>query len=224
MALVDNDIYEKVSGYSWRLSSNGYVIRSKNIGGNIKTKFLHREVISDLNGLFIDHINHNKLDNQRKNLRVVTNSENMMNRLPSPKNKTSRYKGVTCRNLKSSLGKKFRTQIRINGKNSSLGHFYTEEMAALVYNREAAKIFGKFACLNIIELDEEEVEMREREALILYRSSKYPNIHYNNERGIFIGRKISNGKIIASVSDKDEDTAYQKLMAKLSLLEQRECD
>ncbi len=69
-----------------------------------------------------------------------------MNTVSKP-NSSSIYKGVT----KAPTGSKWISGIKKDGKRMHLGSFSTEEDAALRYNKEAVKLFGEFANLNIIE-------------------------------------------------------------------------
>jgi len=57
---------------------------------------MHREILNAPPALVVDHINHNGLDNRKKNLRLCTVAQNSMNQRPSRrKNKSSKYKGVS---------------------------------------------------------------------------------------------------------------------------------
>lgn len=105
--------------------------------------FLHRYLVSPLNGYFVDHINGDSLDNRLHNIRIVTYSENNRN-TKSNKNTSSKYKGVSW--LKES--KKWRAAINIDGKKISLGCFVSESDAAIAYNEAAKKYHGEFARLN----------------------------------------------------------------------------
>jgi hypothetical protein len=80
-ALVDDDIYEIVKDRRWCLS-NGYPScrQTTNIGES-RILYLHQFVLGHApRGMHIDHINRNKLDNRRENLRHVTHQVNMLNR------------------------------------------------------------------------------------------------------------------------------------------------
>ena len=92
--------------------------------------------------LMVDHINRNGLDNTRKNLRICTRSENLMNSKKPELNSTSKYKGV------NKCGNSWRAEIRLNRKGFYLGKFKTEKEAALAYNKKAIELFGEFARLN----------------------------------------------------------------------------
>lgn len=87
----------------------------------------------------IDHINGDPLDNRIENLRDVTHRINNCNRAKS-KDKSSRYIGV-CYNKHSK--KKWKAQIRIDGQNLNLGHYDTEEDAAIA-RMNAQRKFSQF--------------------------------------------------------------------------------
>ena len=60
----------------WSLSGNGYFSRNS---GTDESITIHRFITGCPDGLVVDHINHNKLDNRRENLRVCSQFENMCN-------------------------------------------------------------------------------------------------------------------------------------------------
>lgn len=72
-AIIDDEDYDRVSKYKWHYS-NGYAINSFGYR-------MHRLIMMPPHDLVVDHINHDKLDNRRKNLRVCTQLENSKNRL-----------------------------------------------------------------------------------------------------------------------------------------------
>lgn len=71
--MVDESDFEIINKYSWHIGNHGYPSR------NSDCKTLHSILMNTHKGMCVDHINHNKLDNRRSNLRVVTQSENMKN-------------------------------------------------------------------------------------------------------------------------------------------------
>src|SRR5436853_2838333 len=100
--LVDDEDYYSFAKYKWQLDKDGYVqVKIKN-----KHTKLHK-VIAERIGIYgqVDHIDRDKLNNQRYNLRAATNSQNQHNRTAN-KNKEISYKGVF------SKGNKFYSQIR----------------------------------------------------------------------------------------------------------------
>ena len=78
--LIDNEDFEKVNKYKWYFDGR-YAIRylDARVGSSIR---LHRFIMNAKKGQLIDHINRDKLDNQKKNLRFCTRSENRLNQAP----------------------------------------------------------------------------------------------------------------------------------------------
>lgn len=143
--LIDADMYEELSKYKW-FKNKGYCKRSTT--KNYKTVHftMHRVIMQAKKGEYVDHINGDRLDNRRSNLRICSNQENLCNK-PKQLNNTSGYKGVTWRKI----AKKWLAQIQVNNKTIHLGYYETKEEAALAYNIAAKKYHGEFACQNDIE-------------------------------------------------------------------------
>lgn len=98
-------------------------------------------------GEYVDHINHNGLDNRRDNLRLASAAQNMQNsRLRS--DNTSGYKGVVWVISR----RKWRAEIYVDKRSKCLGYFQNAIDAAKAYNDAALKYFGEFAFLNTIEI------------------------------------------------------------------------
>jgi hypothetical protein len=148
-AKIDKEDYVKVSKYKWHNSLGYAQAYSKDTPYNPVA--MHRLIMNDPIGFSIDHINHNRLDNRKCNLRFCNMSQNIANSLLSKIN-TSGYKGVDWH--KGS--RQWRARITINGKRFDLGNFKSIKNAAEAYNKKAKKIFGEFALLNKINLKEEE--------------------------------------------------------------------
>ena len=93
-AIVDDQDFERLIDYRWRLNSKGYAIRSYSMDGKEVLIGLHREIMQPPPGLVVDHINHDKLNNTRANLRLLTQQQNLVNRRVFRNNDTG-FKGVT---------------------------------------------------------------------------------------------------------------------------------
>lgn len=141
-ALVDKGDESSVDARRWYKSRFGYAVRFS--GG--KVIWMHRQILG-VSGrhIQVDHINRNKLDNRRSNLRVSDARLNQGNRpKPNCKNPTSKFKGVYW----SKSAKKFYTQIRtLEGKRKNI-FFEIETDAAKAYNKYARYYFGEHAFLN----------------------------------------------------------------------------
>src|SRR3990167_6055992 len=88
--LVSDEDFEFLNQWKWRISSTGYVISGLSGTGNV---FMHRIVNDTPIGFDTDHINRDKLDNRRENLRIATKMLNGRNRGEN-KNNTSGYRGI----------------------------------------------------------------------------------------------------------------------------------
>lgn len=127
--------YELLSQYDWAVNNKGYAVcYTCNM-----TILSHRLITNCPKGLQVDHINGNRLDNRRENLRIVTSQQNNMNRSVGRSN-TSGYKGVSYK----TRNKKFAAQIKFNGKLMSLGYYHTAEEAHQVYQAKALELFGEY--------------------------------------------------------------------------------
>lgn len=148
IAYVDIEDLNKLEGYRWRIDPKGYVVAGVKDESNTTVR-MHRIIMGTKKGIQLDHINHNKRDNTKVNLREATNTENQYN-IPKTKRPTSsKYKGVHFR--KDIKEKQWSARGTLKGKRVYLGYYHTEEEAAIAYNNFALENYGEFACLNKIE-------------------------------------------------------------------------
>lgn len=154
--ILDDRDWRWASKYKWHLRGRGYVSRVKCIGRRpdgrtiCKTLYLHREILKATKGQQVDHIDRDKLNNRRSNLRFCNNSDNHLN---APKRvrflgqtPTSKYKGVVRIGVYKRTGLPRFTAKSVNGNN--LGYFTSEEEAARAYDKVAYAKSPEFALLN----------------------------------------------------------------------------
>jgi hypothetical protein len=98
-AIVDDEDFEYLNQWRWCLHSAGYAVRVQHISGSGKNRkrisyLMHQVVNKTIKGFHTDHINGDKLDNRKCNLRTLTASENIFYS-GDRKNNTSGHKGVS---------------------------------------------------------------------------------------------------------------------------------
>jgi len=135
MALVDPADVGLVSSRRWYLSQ-GYAVS----GAGVR---MHRLILGIADGVEVDHITGDRLDNRRANLREATRKQNRWNSA-SPGG-SSRFKGVSH----DPWRRAWLAQIYVSGRRIYLGHFGDEELAARIYDAAARDHFGEFARLNL---------------------------------------------------------------------------
>jgi hypothetical protein len=161
-AMVDDEDYDKLSQYNWCAIKGGHTFYATTTirqpdGRRMMTQ-MHR-IIMQLTDkkIFVDHKDGNGINNQKSNLRAVTQAQNMCNRL-SNKIATSKYVGVSWHQYKRKRKDGsyhyygyWTAVIGSNGKDFRLGLFKDEIEAAKAYDAKAKELHGEFARLNFPE-------------------------------------------------------------------------
>lgn len=127
--LVDDEDYVILSQHHWYVT-NGYAITTI----DDKKVRMHRLIMDAPKGLEVDHINGNRIDNRRSNLRLVTRQQNGKNLGINPRNKS----GVTGVYWHDN---RWCAHICVDGKDIYLGRFQTLYQAAKV-RKEAENRYG----------------------------------------------------------------------------------
>lgn len=143
-AIVDADDFARLAAHKWRRNAYGYAVRAYGSHSERHMVWMHREVLS-ASGLDTDHVNGNRLDNRRSNLRTASRSQNLANSRKHRDN-TSGYKGVYW----SKKEHKWIARICVNYKTTRVGAFDDVQDAARAYNAKALELVGEFARLNEI--------------------------------------------------------------------------
>lgn len=139
-ALVDESDFAHLSQWKWLYIGSGYAGRFRRESGAKRLIYLHRHIMDAQPGQRVDHINGNRLDCRRENLRLVTLNQNQQNR-KKPARSSSGYKGVCWhRGIK-----KWHVRIGVNGARLHLGYYTDAETAALLYDAAARHFFGEYA-------------------------------------------------------------------------------
>ena len=149
VAIIDDCDSEWLSQWKWHYAkSKGYACKERRFPVR-KMLYMHREILQRVlrhkDFAETDHINRDKLDNRRCNLRPATSSQNKANVKHVPG--ISGYQGVYWDKGR----RKWSARIRANGKRLSLGYFDDVKEAARVRNEAARKYHGEFAVLNEIK-------------------------------------------------------------------------
>ena len=128
-ALIDAED-SGLTTFTWRLRDDGYVCRTDRSSGKARCVYLHRQIVGLEYGdrRQADHINRDRLDNRRSNLRIVTGAQNSQNLSSTGK---SRFRGVYwCRTHRLWVA-----NSTIEGTQRTLGYSHNEIEAARLAER-----------------------------------------------------------------------------------------
>lgn len=134
---VSPEDYEYLAKFRWHVS-NGYAARAVSNGRkNLKHFYMHREIMKPADGMEVDHVNGDRLDNRRENLRIVSHKINIRNTRLS-KNNTSGVNGVSWSKKRG----KWLAQITVDYKNINLGAYSSLAEAAEARRNGEIKYYG----------------------------------------------------------------------------------
>lgn len=126
--------YDKCKNIFWRKTEYGYArgyVQGKEI-------LLHKHITNTDNSILIDHIDRNKLNCTRNNLRIADKCINSLNR-DLQSNSTTGYKGISYDKSRN----KYRAYVKKNNKQIWLGYYQTLEEAVLARKNGFKKLYGE---------------------------------------------------------------------------------
>lgn len=138
VALISKSDLPLVSRFKWYYGGAGYAERmSKDPDGKRIAIRLHRFLVGSPEGMQVDHINGDRLDNRRENLRVCTAAENRRN-ITKISSNTSGFRGVSFAKREQN----WEAYLWVNNKKVHLGRHATAEEAARAFDDGARKYHG----------------------------------------------------------------------------------
>lgn len=132
----DLEDFDKVKERTWYINKYGYPMASKT--AIFEPTLMHRLIMGANKNEYVDHINHNKYDNRKSNLRIVSRSQNSMN-IGRRKNNTSGVTGVYLQK-----NGKWIARITANNKNIYLGIFENKEEAIISRHKAEDLYYGEY--------------------------------------------------------------------------------
>ena len=130
-AVIDAADADWVNQWSWRLTNKGYAARSVRIEGRPGSVRLHRALLGLTrgDGMEGDHINRDRLDNRRSNLRALPKGLNAQN-TGGWRHSSSQYRGVSWNKKDGKWTAQIRVGTRADSRLMNLGRFHSEIEAA----------------------------------------------------------------------------------------------
>lgn len=188
ITLVSEEDYEMVSKYKWYINEGGYVQCTSDKSGYT---LIHRLIKNAKKNEVVDHINGNKVDNRRENLRLTVTELNNENKKISKNKISSKYKGV----FKNKKCKKYHARTSIGGKNVLLGWFSNEKDAAEAFDMFIVHTKKDHVTLNFPDKKKKYLKRK----FVMYdkkRSSNFIGVKKRKNTNTYISRIMHNNKDI----------------------------
>lgn len=187
--LIDDEATILLNNYDWKLQKSKTKWKEKYYAVTTNQTYMHRLIIGAKKGEIVDHINGNTLDNRLDNLRITSQRINAINRHHP---RTSEYPGVHWNKQKNRWG----ALIKIKDKLRFLGYFTKEEDAGNAY----------LWALSQVE------KGKQIPFLSSEKTSKYPNVYFNNKMKKWCGEFIKNKKKYYVGSFDNEYDAHKAVL------------
>jgi nucleoside-diphosphate-sugar epimerase len=226
ISIIDQCNFSILNKYNWQIQkgrAQTYYAITKHEGRTLR---MHRMIMEITNpNIFIDHVNHNGLDNRTNNLRICTINENNRNKQKCKKICSSVYKGV----YRISGNFPWIAQASLHNKRKYLSHYATEKRAALAYDDYQKENYGEFInpnFPNITSEERDEILKEEHIAATMCRQSqqshyigvrkrrnKWESLCRHNNKRVFLGSFTNE---IDAAKAYDEYVIRHKLKRKLN--------
>ncbi len=204
VAKVSDEDFDFVSRFTWFLA-RGYATRC--IG--YKKLSMHQMLVECQSGMYIDHIDGDRLNNTRENLRIVTPKQNQRNTRPKM---GKRYKGIIL-----TPNGCWQAKIAFNQNPIHLGTFKTEEAAARAYDRKAHELDPEFSRLNFSDGIWTEEKLEEFRIKAAWPASGLRGIQANGSGWSARVKRSGKNLYIGTFTSKEEAmTERNKFLAKLA--------
>ncbi len=143
---VDDTDYDRLLGIGrWSCNNKGYAVHYTTVSGEMLVLYMHRIILDAPAGMVVDHINGDRLDNRRDNLRLGTISQNNANRQHYSTSEAP-FKGLSWNRGK------WQVRIGVNGRRVYLGRYASPTTAALMYDAAARHFYPEFNRCNFPEV------------------------------------------------------------------------
>lgn len=215
-AVVDEDVFPKVSKYNWYQNESGYVFRWVTTNKKPFAEYLHRKVLGNVSKKRVIFRDNNKLNCTKSNLVVSSRKSSKTSFLHQAprKTSTSKYKGVFWDTRKE----RWIAHITAKKKLIHIGSFLSEKSAAKAYDTYARKFYGSDVYLNFPNEHLSEDDLRILVQKDTKSSSRYKGVTFISKCNKWRSRIIHKGKSIdLGLHDSEEDAAiaYDKEAKKL---------
>lgn len=138
MFLYDKKDEHLVKQFKWHISKAGYA-QSRTCKRHTGYNYFHRLILNAKDDEIVDHINENKLDNRRENLRLVNKSVNELNSEKArPRSKTG-VRGITVTNYG-----RYQARLTFEGKTYQLGNYKSLEDAKKAYDDKKQELLSNY--------------------------------------------------------------------------------
>jgi hypothetical protein len=141
-ALVDDEDFERVNAFKWYARcdpKDGLLYATRSVRKpKATTVSMARFIMQTPEGMVCDHVNHNTLDNRKRNLRNCTLSQNRMNQKHT-------HSHIGLKNITLIKNSSYRVRIKVNHKVVFEKQFKALDKAIEARDDALKKYHGEFA-------------------------------------------------------------------------------